>query len=107
MESRELRSIAFPKLSEAELASFGRCPLMVLKRYQAGETLFEIGDRNYNFCVVKSGEVEIVDVSGDAPKTVVVVHEPGDGEPEVVELLRAGYRWKGRLLRAAMVKVRG
>jgi molecular chaperone GrpE len=36
-----------------------------------------------------------------------VVHEPGEGEPEVVELLRAGYRWKGRLLRAAMVKVRG
>jgi molecular chaperone GrpE len=36
-----------------------------------------------------------------------VVHEPGDGPTEVVELLRAGYRWKGRLLRAAMVKVRG
>ncbi|HEV3300475.1 MAG TPA: FAD-dependent oxidoreductase [Planctomycetaceae bacterium] len=86
MESRELRSIAFPKLSEAELASFGRCPLMVLKRYQAGETLFEIGDRNYNFCVVKSGEVEIVDVSGDAPKTVVVVHEPGEFTGEVAQV---------------------
>jgi molecular chaperone GrpE (heat shock protein) len=36
-----------------------------------------------------------------------VVHEPGDDAPVVVELLRAGYRWKGRLLRAAMVKVRG
>lgn len=38
-----------------------------------------------------------------------VVHEPGeaDGEQTVVEVLRAGYRWKGRVLRPAMVKVRG
>jgi molecular chaperone GrpE (heat shock protein) len=25
----------------------------------------------------------------------------------VVEVLRTGYRWKGRVLRAAMVKVKG
>jgi molecular chaperone GrpE len=36
-----------------------------------------------------------------------VAHEPGDGEQEVAEVLRAGYRWKGRVLRPAMVKVRG
>jgi molecular chaperone GrpE len=37
-----------------------------------------------------------------------VAHEPSDeGEQEVVEVLRAGYRWKGRVLRPAMVKVRG
>jgi len=38
-----------------------------------------------------------------------VAHEAGDGpgEPEVVEVMRAGYRWKGRVLRPAMVKVRG
>jgi molecular chaperone GrpE len=38
-----------------------------------------------------------------------VAHEPGDGDgqQEVVEVLRAGYRWKGRVLRPAMVKVRG
>ncbi len=37
-----------------------------------------------------------------------VAHEPGDGdEPNVAETLRAGYRWNGRLLRAAMVRVRG
>ena len=36
-----------------------------------------------------------------------VVHEPGDGgEQIVVEELRAGYRWAGKVLRAAMVKVR-
>jgi molecular chaperone GrpE len=37
-----------------------------------------------------------------------VAHEPGDGDhQEIVELLRPGYRWKGTLLRPAMVKVRG
>jgi molecular chaperone GrpE len=38
-----------------------------------------------------------------------VAHDPGDGngEPEVIEVMRAGYRWKGRVLRPAMVKVRG
>jgi molecular chaperone GrpE len=36
-----------------------------------------------------------------------VAHEPGDGgEPVVAETLRAGYRWKGRLVRPAMVRVR-
>ena len=28
-------------------------------------------------------------------------------EPTVANLMRAGYRWKGRLVRAAMVTVRG
>ncbi|MBW3612100.1 MAG: nucleotide exchange factor GrpE [Actinobacteria bacterium] len=37
-----------------------------------------------------------------------VAHEPGEGDvPNVAETLRAGYRWNGRLLRAAMVRVRG
>lgn len=36
-----------------------------------------------------------------------VSHEPGDGQPEVVEVLRDGYRYRGRMLRAALVKVKG
>jgi len=36
-----------------------------------------------------------------------VAHEPGDGVQEVAEVMRAGYWWKGRVLRPAMVKVRG
>jgi len=41
-----------------------------------------------------------------------VAHEPAQGDdapgrPEVTEVLRAGYLWKGRVLRPAMVKVRG
>ena len=37
-----------------------------------------------------------------------VAHEPGDGGAQVVAgLMRPGYRWKGELLRPAMVQVRG
>lgn len=37
-----------------------------------------------------------------------VMHEEGDGgEPIVVETLRTGYQWKSRVLRPAMVKVKG
>jgi molecular chaperone GrpE len=37
-----------------------------------------------------------------------VLHEPGDGgESVVTESLRTGYLWKGRVLRPAMVKVKG
>ena len=38
-----------------------------------------------------------------------VMHEASDegGTPEVLEVLRAGWKWKGRVLRAAMVKVKG
>jgi molecular chaperone GrpE len=37
-----------------------------------------------------------------------VLHEEGDGaEATVIESLRTGYLWKGRILRPAMVKVRG
>lgn len=43
------------------------------------------------------------------PQTAeAVVHEEGDGgEPVVVEVLRAGYGWRKRVIRPAMVKVKG
>ena len=37
-----------------------------------------------------------------------VLHEPGDGgDPVVGEVMRAGYKWKGRVIRPAMVKATG
>ena len=37
-----------------------------------------------------------------------VAHDEGDSESQVVEdVLRAGYRWKGAVLRPAMVRVKG
>ena len=55
--------------------------------------------------------LEVLDLHGkvfDPSVAEAVLHEEGDGtEPTVTEVLRTGYRWKGRVLRAAMVKVQG
>lgn len=57
--------------------------------------------------------LEALDLAGQAFDPAVaeaVMHEPGDGAadgPVVSEVLRTGYLWKGKVLRPAMVKVRG
>ncbi len=53
-------------------------------------------------------KVDAADVPFDPNVHEAVLSEPGSGsdEPEVVEVMRAGYLWKGRVIRAAMVKVR-
>lgn len=55
--------------------------------------------------------LEVLDLQGkafDPSLAEAVLHEEGTGgEPIVTEVLRTGYRWKGRVLRAAMVKVQG
>ena len=54
--------------------------------------------------------LERIDPAGatfDPNEADAVAHEDGDGGPVVAEVLRPGYRWKGRVLRPAMVKVKG
>ncbi len=54
--------------------------------------------------------LERIDPTGetfDPNEAEAVAHEDGDGGPVVSEVLRPGYRWKGRVLRPAMVKVKG
>lgn len=55
--------------------------------------------------------LEVMDPMGqpfDPTEQEAVMHEPSDGGESVVsEVFRTGYRWKGRVLRAAMVKVKG
>jgi molecular chaperone GrpE len=52
--------------------------------------------------------LDLADKPFDPAVAEAVLHEPGDGgDPVVTEVLRTGYRWKGKVLRAAMVKVRG
>lgn len=51
--------------------------------------------------------VDLHDKPFDPNLAEAVLHEPGDGDPVVVEVLRSGYTWKGKVLRPAMVKVRG
>lgn len=62
--------------------------------------------------ILEKEGLERIDNAGDAFDPThhdAVAHEPGDGDggQEVAEVMRAGYRWRGRVLRPAMVKVRG
>ena len=85
MSEHDLDAIALPTLNEAQMAALGRCPLTTSRRYRDGETLFEAGDRECKFDVVKSGEVEIRDDSAE-PSTTIVVLRPGQFTGDVAHL---------------------
>jgi thioredoxin reductase (NADPH) len=78
MPEQDLRAVAFPTLSDTQIAQLAGCAGASLQTYRAGQKLFEVGDRDFKFFVIKSGEVEILDESGETPKTVTV-HRPGEG----------------------------
>ena len=77
MAEHDLYTVAFPKLDETQIATLVRCAGASLKQYRVGEKLFEVGDQGFKFFVIKSGEVEILDESGETPKTVTI-HRPGE-----------------------------
>jgi molecular chaperone GrpE len=77
----------------------------------SGEEVKQVTDALYS--ALEREGLERIDPAGssfDPTLHDAVAHEPGEvegGGQEVAEVLRAGYRWKGRVLRPAMVKVRG
>ena len=102
-------------LGEAERAT-GRLAEALLAVLDAAEAAYlrhpdEVGPLlNQMLTELKKHGLETVDLEGqpfDPEVAEAVAHEPGDGgEPVVAEVLRSGYLWKGRVLRAAMVKTR-
>src|SRR5688572_14356217 len=63
---------AFPKLDDVQITALGK--FATLKQFQAGETLFAAGERDFKFFIVKTGEVEIIEHSSGQEK-IVTVHE--------------------------------
>src|SRR5438445_13794869 len=76
--------VAFPRLGDNEVAALAG--MAELRSYEDGEPLFRAGERGCPLFVVESGEIEIVDESGDEPKTVVV-HGPRQFTGDVSLLL--------------------
>ena len=85
MAVQDLNAIAFPTLSEEQVAKLGRYAGAPPKKFRAGEALFRAGDRDPKFFVIKAGELEIVDVTGDQPKTIRV-QGPGEFTGDVGHL---------------------
>src|SRR5438876_7894564 len=98
MAEHDLQSVAFPTLDDAQIAELGRCTHAKPHLYRDGETLFAVGDRDFKFHVIRSGEVEIIDFSGDKPNTLTVHHKGGftgdishlTGNPSVVTAIARG-----------------
>ena len=74
-----------------------------LRRFHAGEKLFAACDRDPRFFVIGSGEVEIVDESGESAENLVTCHGPGEFTGDVGQLdwsagnrqRRRPHRWRG------------
>jgi thioredoxin reductase (NADPH) len=82
----DLQAVAFPKLDERLLEStLERYHLASIETYRDGDVLFEAGSRDFMFFIVKAGGIEVVDVSADPPRTIVV-HGPGQFTGEVSSL---------------------
>ncbi|HET7234109.1 MAG TPA: FAD-dependent oxidoreductase [Longimicrobium sp.] len=67
--------IAFPRLTARQIDSLR--PLGETHPVRAGEHLWHAGERGFGFFVILSGRVEILDLTGDAPRRVTI-HEPGE-----------------------------
>jgi thioredoxin reductase (NADPH) len=85
MAEHTLQSIAYPVLDEAQIAQAAACTTLAPKHYRDGETLVAVGDRAFKFFIVKSGEVEIVDYSGEEPRTITT-HRKGQFTGEISHL---------------------
>ena len=94
----------------------GRLAEAMLPVLDAAEAAFlrhpeEVGPLlNQMLVELKKHGLETLDLEGqpfDPEVAEAVAHEPGDGgDPVVSEVLRSGYRWKEKTLRAAMVKTK-
>ena len=67
------------------MVALGRCTLTRLERYTDGQELFDVGDRDLAFFVVKSGGSRFWTNRGGAPRTVVVLG-PREFTGEVAQL---------------------
>jgi len=106
---------AAQSLADADRAS-GRLAEALLPVLDAAEAAYvrhpdEVGPLlNQMLSELKKHGLEALDLENqpfDPEFAEAVAHEPGDGgEPIVTEVLRTGYTWKGKVLRAAMVRTK-
>jgi thioredoxin reductase (NADPH) len=75
MAEHTLESIAFPCLTPEQIAQIGVCTTASPRRCRDGEILVATGNRSFHFFIVKSGEIEILDYSGEKPKTIATHHK--------------------------------
>lgn len=101
----EQRATAALGLVEELLPVLDACDAAILAGHDdvdpiQGQLLLTLG----RLGLVKVAEI---DVAFDPNVHEAVLHEEGEGEPTVAEVMRAGYMWNAHVVRPAMVKVKG
>jgi len=106
-EREDAQSWGASRLAEQLLPVLDACDSALVHGAEAVNPIY----RTLIEALTKAG-LEVIpsdDVAFDPREHDAVMHEPSEdgGESVVAETLRTGYRWNGRVLRPAMVKVRG
>ncbi len=87
MSELDVHEIAFPELSAAQIAEIAECSCVARRHYDAGEILFSVGERDFPFFIIESGDVDILDTSGDGDQPRRVrLHKPGEFTGDVSHL---------------------
>jgi thioredoxin reductase (NADPH) len=85
MIEHTLQAAAFPVLSDDQIAELAACAPVVSKICETDEVLITVRDRGAKFYIVKSGRIEILDYSGDAPQTITF-HGKGEFTGDISHL---------------------
>jgi len=85
MPQFDLHEIAFPTLTDDQIAKLGGCTGTAVSTHAPGDVLVHVGDRDFKFFVIRSGEVEILDQTGNRPVTIAI-HGRGEFTGDVSHL---------------------
>src|SRR5215813_12510404 len=85
MSTFDLHAVAFPTLDESQLSRIALCTGAVCRPYRKGERLFEAGDLDFKLYLIKTGEVEILEETGETPRTITV-HHAGEFTGDIAHL---------------------
>ena len=88
MAEHTLHSIASPVLDQEQIAQLANCTAVAPKHYADGDQLIAVGDRNFKFFIVKSGKIEILDYTGEQPRTLAI-HGKGEFTGDISHLTGA------------------
>ena len=89
---------------DGAVSSFGSADTPEAEKVRDGV----VGIRTQLVTVLERAGLERIDATGaefDPNEHEAVLQDDGDGDPRVGEIMRTGYRLKGRVLRPAMVRV--
>src|SRR4051812_9411723 len=85
MADHDLTGFAYPKLEESQIERIAKATDAKLQHFRDGDRLFEAGERDFKFFIIRSGRVDILDPADETPRRIVT-HGPGEFTGDVAHL---------------------